>query len=72
MIASERLKQLSGLSGVSSSEMLVAIGSGVTAGDRLVNYSGATGITAAQHLMTDVLNAVESVILTIFRRRSRR
>jgi hypothetical protein len=54
MIAGTRLTQVSGLSGVSAGVMMQAIGTGVTAGDALVNYSGLPTATAGVHLMTDV------------------
>lgn len=54
MTAGERLIALSGLSGVSAAVMLQAIGSGATTGAALVNYSGLSSGTAAQHLLTDV------------------
>lgn len=53
-IAADRLKALSGLAGVSAAAMLLAIGSGATAGACLVDYSGLATGTAAQHLLADV------------------
>ena len=55
MTAGDRLKQLSGLSGVSAAVMLAAIGAGATTGAALVNYSGLPSATAAVHLLTDVV-----------------
>jgi len=52
--AAERLKQLSGLAGVSAAAMLLAIGTGPTAGSALVAYSQLTTATAAQHLLANV------------------
>lgn len=53
MTAGERLAQISGLSGVSAAAMLLAIGTGATAGALLVDYSGLESGTAAEHLLTD-------------------
>jgi hypothetical protein len=53
MTAAERLKQLSGLSGVSAAVMLMSLAAGVTTGDTLVNYSSLPTATAAQHLLAD-------------------
>lgn len=51
--AADRLKQLSGLAGVSAASMLLSIGAGATAGAALVNYSGLAAASAATHLLTD-------------------
>ena len=53
MNAGERLTQLSKLSGVAAATMLLAIGSGATAGEALVNYSRLSTATAAIHLLVD-------------------
>ncbi len=53
MTAAERLKQLSGLSGVSAAVMLMALGQGLTASDRLQDYSQLHNVTAATHLLAD-------------------
>jgi len=53
MTAADRLKLLSGLAGVSAAAMLLAIGSGVTTGEALVNYSQLETGTAAEHLLAD-------------------
>lgn len=47
--AGARLAQLAGISGAAG-VLLLAIGSGATAGAALVNYSGLPSATAAQHL----------------------
>lgn len=49
----DRLAEISGLSGVSAATMLLAIGSGGTAGALLVDYSGLPSGTAMDHLLTD-------------------
>lgn len=50
----ERLKTISGLTGVTVASMLLAIGtSGDTMAERLVSRSGQTGITVTQHLLHD-------------------
>ena len=49
----DRLKQLSGMSGVTVGAMLLAIGTGATVGAILVNYSGLPTGTVAQHLLVD-------------------
>lgn len=51
--AAERLKQLSGLAGVSAATMLLAIGTGQTAADILVSRSGLESATAAEHLLAE-------------------
>lgn len=51
MTAAERLKALSGMAGVSAGAMLIAIGVGLTAGGRLVDYSGLASGSAAQHIL---------------------
>ena len=53
MTAAERLKQLSGLSAATAAAMLLAIGSGATAGDLLVSSSPLSSATAAEHLLAD-------------------
>lgn len=50
MTAAERLHQLAGFSG-SAAALLLAIGAGPTAGAALVNYSGLTTGSAAEHLL---------------------
>lgn len=55
--AGDRLRSLAGVGGTAAT-LLLLIGSGVTAGDALVDYSGLPSATAAVHLMTDV--AVEA------------
>ncbi len=60
MTAAERLKQLSGLAGVSAAMMLLAISTGATASDLLVNYSKLSSGTAAEHLLVDA-SIVEQV-----------
>lgn len=52
MTAGERLHHLAGISG-SAAALLLAIGSGATAGAALVNHSGLASGTAADHLMVD-------------------
>jgi hypothetical protein len=52
MTAAERLKQISGLAGVSAAVMLLAVGTGSTTGEALVNYSGLPSATAAAHLLS--------------------
>lgn len=54
MTAGDRLKQLSGLAGVTAAVMLLTIGSGATAGAALVDYSKLPSATAAVHLLTDI------------------
>ena len=51
--AAERLVFLSGLSGVSAGQHLLALASGSTSGAILVNYSGLPTGTAAEHLLQD-------------------
>lgn len=53
MTAAERLLQLAGATGTAA-VLLLAIGTGVTSGEALVDYSGLTTGTAAEHLLTDV------------------
>ena len=53
MTAGERLRQIAGVGGTAAALLLV-IGTGVTAGAALVDYSGLPSGTAAVHLMTDV------------------
>ena len=55
MTAAERLLALSKVTGAASA-LLLAIGSGVTAGEALVDYSGLSTNTAAIHLLTDVVS----------------
>lgn len=50
MTAAERLVQLAGRTGTAAA-LLLAIGTGATAGEALVNYSGLPSGTAAQHLL---------------------
>lgn len=52
--AAERLASLSKLSGTTAAAMLLAIGSGATAGQALADYSGIPAATAATHLLQDV------------------
>lgn len=52
--AAERLASLSKLSGVTAAVMLLEIGSGATAGQALIDYSGLPAATAAVHLLHDV------------------
>lgn len=52
MTAAERLVQLAGRTGTAAA-LLLAIGTGATAGEALVNYSGLPSGTAAQHLLQD-------------------
>lgn len=54
MTAAERLVSLAGGSGAAG-VLLLAIGSGATAGAALVNYSGLPSGTAAEHLMADIV-----------------
>ena len=51
MTAAERLAQLSGLAGVSAAAMLLAIGTGGTAGALLLSRSSLASDTAAAHLL---------------------
>lgn len=51
MNTGERLAQISGMSGVSAATMLMSIGSGSTAGELLVSYSGLSSGTAEEHLL---------------------
>lgn len=51
MTASERLQELSGLAGVTAAAMLLAIGSGTTAGSILVSRSALGSGSAAAHLL---------------------
>ena len=53
MTAAERLKQLSGLAGASAAVMLLAIGTGATAGEILASQSGLASATAAEHLLAE-------------------
>ena len=53
MTAAERLQQLSSLAGVSAAVMLLTIGTGATAAEALVDYSGLPSGTAAEHLLVD-------------------
>ncbi len=53
MTAAERLKQLSGLSGVSAAVMLMALGQGLSASDRLQDHSQLHNVTAAAHLLAE-------------------
>jgi hypothetical protein len=57
--AGERLRQLAGHSGTAG-DLLRTIGAGATAADRLTNYSGLTGVSAAQHLLVDRLLEVRA------------
>lgn len=50
--AAERLVALAGRGGAAAA-LLLTIGSGATAGEALVNYSGLPSATAAQHLLAD-------------------
>ena len=50
--AADRLKQLSGLAGVSAATMLLAIGTGQTAADLLTSRSSLEVGTAAEHLLS--------------------
>lgn len=50
MTAAERLLSLAGASGTAGA-LLLAIGSGVTAGEALVDYSGLSSATASAHLL---------------------
>lgn len=50
--AAERLVQLAGRTGTAAA-LLLAIGTGATAGEALVNYSGLPSGTAAQHLLAE-------------------
>lgn len=52
--AGERLATLAGTTGTAAT-LLLLIGTGVTAGDALVDYSMLTTSTAAEHLMTDAV-----------------
>lgn len=52
-VAGDRLAFLSGAGPVTAGDRLVAIGSGVSAGERLVNRSSLAVATAGQHLMSD-------------------
>lgn len=49
--AAERLQELSGLAGVTAAAMLLAIGTGATAGALLVSRSTLSSATAAAHLL---------------------
>ncbi len=51
--AADRLKQLSGLAGVSAATMLLAIGTGYTASEILTSESPLSTGTAAEHLLSD-------------------
>ena len=53
MTAAERLKQLSGLAGVSAAAMLLAIGSGATAAELLLSGSPVTNVSALDVLTAD-------------------
>lgn len=52
MTAGERLRQLAGFSG-SAAALLLAIGTGATAGELLVSRSGLETGTAAEHLLVE-------------------
>lgn len=68
--AADRLVYLAGTTGASSS-LLLLIGSGATSGDALVNYSGLSSGTAADHLMASK-SSVQDYVVTIARRFGRR
>lgn len=70
MIAGERLAALAGSIGTASS-LLAMIGSGVTTGAALVNYSGLATGSASDHLLTDSSASVSNWLIPI-RRRLRR
>jgi hypothetical protein len=53
MTAAERLLQLAGATGTAA-VLLLSIGTGATAGDALVEYSGLESATASEHLLADV------------------
>jgi len=53
MTYADRIKQLSGLAGVTAAVMLLSIGAGGTAGAALVDYSKLASGTATQHLLVD-------------------
>lgn len=59
MTAAERLLALAGATGTAAA-LLLAIGSGATAGAALVDYSGLPTGTAATHLLTDAEVATTS------------
>ena len=52
MTAAERLLALAGTTGTAAA-LLLAIGTGATAGAALVDYSGLASATAAEHLLVD-------------------
>ena len=53
MTAADRLKQLSGLAGVSAAAMLLSLGAGGVAGEILATSSGLPLGTAAEHLLAE-------------------
>lgn len=53
MTAADRLRLLAGTTG-SAAALLLAIGSGSTTGDALLDYSSIDSGTAAEHLLTEV------------------
>jgi len=61
MTAGDRLRFLAGQAGAAGA-LLLLIGSGATAGDALVDYSGLPTGTAAQHLLADNLTTDEGGI----------
>lgn len=61
MTAAERLVQLAGGGGVAAA-LLLSIGSGVTAGEALRDYSGLPTATAAQHILVDHAGATQNTI----------
>ena len=54
MTAAERLALLAGASGAAG-VLLLTIGTGATAGEALVDYSGLPSGTAAEHLLVDIV-----------------
>lgn len=56
MTAAERLLALAGTTGTAAA-LLLAIGTGATAGAALVDYSGLASATAAEHLLEDVISS---------------
>ena len=61
MTAADRLKQLSKLAGVSAAVMLLTIGTGATAGEALVNYSGLSTGTATEHILGEMQQGGEGI-----------
>lgn len=51
--AADRLRIISKSAGVSAATMLLLVGSGLTAGDALANYSRLTDVQAQEHILVD-------------------